>query len=255
MMAMQKIEDTRPKNYLELLEFVRKNRILMADTLYTKFFNTFTRTECETAIIDAYKKQEEKLNEQEWGILLDKYAVRPLMDRVLVVVDDFKTKLDCAMCKGKGHTGEKCNECGGNGRYRGKQNSDDRCTTCYICRDKAHSHSQGAWIDLKGKQPCPTCEGTGSSSLVIPDEAKKKPLTGNIIACGSKCVELKVGMKVLFTQFTGIPFVLDDLEMRHVVERDIICEIKMLKEDINLGDIREERYDEAVNVGVDSQHT
>jgi chaperonin GroES len=193
-----------------------------------------------------------EINESEWGILLDKYAVRPLKDRVLVVVDDFKTKLDCAVCKGKGHTGEPCSECNGNGRYRGQKNNEERCTTCYICTNKAMQHSIASWIDLKGKQPCPTCEGSGTSSIIIPDEAKKRPLTGNIIACGTMCTDLKVGMKILFTQYTGVEFILDTLQMRHIIEKDVICEIKMLKEDATLNDLEQNMYSEAKNVGVDN---
>lgn len=188
-----------------------------------------------------------------WGILLGKWAVRPLKDRVLVKVDEYSSRRDCSKCKGKGHLDIGCPECHGTERYRGKKDSEEPCTTCYFCTDMSQQANAATWINLHGKQPCDLCNGKGTSSIIIPDESKAPALTGEIIAKGSEVDDLKVGMKVLITKFTGTPFIFDGLNLRHVVERDIICEIKKLREDVTTEDIKETPYDAPVSTGVDAR--
>ncbi len=59
------------------------------------------------------------------------------------------------------------------------------------------------------------------SGFVIPDQAKKKPNTGNIISVGSKVSdpEAKAGVKAIFAQGNGIPVEIFGTEI-HILRED-----------------------------------
>lgn len=182
-----------------------------------------------------------------WAIILDTYALRPIKDRVLVQQDGYKSARDCTKCKGIGHLNVKCSECKGRGTFRGKKDTDDKCTTCFILRDKSQPASIGAWINLNGHEPCDLCNGLGSSSIVVPDDSKIKTSTGNVIAIGRQVTEYKVGTKVMFTNYTGTPFEFVGLDFRLIHEMDILCEVRPIKQG---GSLTTGTYAELDNTGV-----
>lgn len=68
--------------------------------------------------------------------------------------------------------------------------------------------------------------------IVLPDSAKKKPQTGKVVAVGSGKVtengkkipmEVKVGDKVVFSQYSGTEVKDGDEEYLIVFERDILA--------------------------------
>lgn len=175
-------------------------------------------------------------NEKNWANICDQYMIQPFRGgdgRVLILEDAFQSRLHCSRCKGKGHIGEVCKECNGNGRFRGKPDSDDHCTTCYIVTDKTQSGNKGAIINLNGKQPCNLCDGKGFASIVIPDDQQKNSTMGNVLAVSTEgIVKLKPGDKVIFTTYTGSPFKLLEQDLRIALERDILGIVKQLKSNV-----------------------
>ena len=113
-------------------------------------------------------------NKENWANIKDTYLIQPIYGgegRVLVRCDEFESRFDCTQCHGKGTTGNTCPECKGNGRYRGKNNTEDRCTTCYIVVGSmlgsvrgntvepnasiALEHDPEKWIPVFGKDHAP----------------------------------------------------------------------------------------------------
>lgn len=187
-----------------------------------------------------------------WANIKDQYMLQPIYGgpgRVLVQQDGFKSRMDCTKCEGKGHTGEVCRECKGTGTFRGKKYTDEKCTTCHILRDKSQPSSAGAWINLNGKQPCDLCNGTGSSSIVIPDEAKTDTTMGNIVAISKQGIEMvKQGDKVMYGSYIGTQFKFLDITFRVCTERDLFCLVKQLKP--NVDSSSELGFQELENTGV-----
>ncbi|REK21122.1 MAG: co-chaperone GroES [Actinobacteria bacterium] len=75
-------------------------------------------------------------------------------------------------------------------------------------------------------------ETTTASGLVIPDTAKEKPQTGEVVAVGPGArdddgdriaMEVSVGDKVLYSKFAGTEVKLDSDEYLVLSERDILA--------------------------------
>lgn len=184
-----------------------------------------------------------------WALIADTYFITPIyggMGRVLIRQDEYTSRFDCASCKGLGHTEEKCHECGGNQHFRGNLKSDDRCTNCYI-----ESNLRGVpGKSLGGMQPCSVCKGTGTSSIVIPDESKTETTIGQIIAVSERDIlHVKVNDKVLYTNYTGNKFEFMDNKLRTCVEKDLLCIIKK-KTDKSVDGITQVGFEDLENVGI-----
>lgn len=50
---------------------------------------------------------------------------------------------------------------------------------------------------------------TTASGIIIPDNAKEKPLSGNVLAVSAEISEIKVGDKVVFAKYAGSEINLD----------------------------------------------
>ncbi|MFN2152599.1 MAG: co-chaperone GroES [Anaerolineales bacterium] len=68
-------------------------------------------------------------------------------------------------------------------------------------------------------------ESRTSSGLYIPDTAKEKPQTGEVVAIGDEEDEIpvKVGQKVLFPKYTGTEIKLDGVEHLIMEASDILA--------------------------------
>lgn len=196
----------------------------------------------------------EQREKDKWAIIKDTYALSPIRGgdgRVLVEEDDYSSTRDCSKCKGTGHLNIPCEECKGTGTYRGKKESEDYCTTCHILKDKTQSSSAGAWINLNGKQPCDLCNGLGSSSIVIPDEAKNKTTTGTVRAISAVGInEVKVGEKVVYTNYAGSEFKYAGVDLRIIIEKDLLCKLKKLKTDSPDVSVKIEQYADLKEAGL-----
>jgi chaperonin GroES len=69
-------------------------------------------------------------------------------------------------------------------------------------------------------------ESKTASGLLLPETAKEKPQTGEVIAVGTdEDIKLKVGDKVLFAKYTGTEFKLDGVEYLLMDVNDILARL------------------------------
>ena len=69
-------------------------------------------------------------------------------------------------------------------------------------------------------------ESKTASALLLPETAKEKPQTGEVIAVGTdEDIKLKVGDKVLFAKYTGTEFKLDGVEYLLMDVNDILARL------------------------------
>lgn len=71
-------------------------------------------------------------------------------------------------------------------------------------------------------------ESRTSSGLYIPETAKEKPQTGEVIAVGDEEdeIKVKVGQKVLFPKYTGTEIKLDNVDHLIMDADDILAIVK-----------------------------
>jgi co-chaperonin GroES (HSP10) len=140
-------------------------------------------------------------------------GMEALLDRVLVIEDEFRSGYECMHCHEKGTL--KCDQCEGTGKHRAIEHA--KCSEC-----------NGA-----GKLQCPQCKGKGML-LEIPDAAKRRPTSGQIVSLGSEVKNVSMGDFVVFPNFCGEVYDLSGIDsggveqtvvLRIIKEREIICRI------------------------------
>jgi chaperonin GroES len=77
-------------------------------------------------------------------------------------------------------------------------------------------------------RPDDEAESRTSSGLYIPETAKEKPQTGEVIAIGDEDEEIKVkiGQKVLYPKYTGTEIKLDGVDHLIMDADDILAIVK-----------------------------
>lgn len=84
-----------------------------------------------------------------------------------------------------------------------------------------------------GRADCAECNGKGAT-IIIPDNAQRRPTTGEIVSAGERCVRFREGQSVLFSNFAGhaVKLALNNKEivLRFLHETEIICEMSGLLE-------------------------
>lgn len=169
------------------------------------------------------------------AVINEEMGMEASMDRVIVLEDPYKSGRDCTTCNGTGEEkGVKCVECGGNHYYRGKkpragEDEPDNCTTCVV--------GEGPLQRKLKWNPCPTCKGKGTSSLIIPEDSQTRPTTGVIQSVGPLCgyrivagewlkmpaeACFKVGDRVLYHNMTGSIFDIGDKRIRYIKEAELL---------------------------------
>lgn len=159
-----------------------------------------------------------------WAIVAEKHGLRQRGQKILIQEDPYKSRYDCSDCKGTGHTDEICTLCKGDKFevvFDEQLNEDVRrpCRGCTVMVERNISY---------GKKLCPTCKGR-QGVLIMTDDSKKRPTTGTVIAIGDKVTEWKVGDKVIFNNYTGTAFELENTPLRVMKEDDVLSEWKPLK--------------------------
>jgi co-chaperonin GroES (HSP10) len=169
-----------------------------------------------------------------YAVVNEDLAMEASMDYIIVLEDEYKSGRDCSACDGKGHLNIECSECHGRGTYRGKPFDIEPgyCTTCTV--------GQGPLRKTLKFMPCHICNGTGTSSIVIPDDAQVRPTTGVVQSLGPLCgyirtggewvkipteCQLKNGDRVLYHQHTGKIFELGaqgKVKIRYIKEGEIL---------------------------------
>jgi len=141
-------------------------------------------------------------------------------ERVLVLEDEFRSGYECDRCKEKGKI--TCDNCQGQGNTAGIS-LDGRPPVAKKC-----SQCSG-----EGKLQCPDCKGKGML-LEIPDVAKRRPTTGQIVSLGSEVKGYKLHEFVAYPNFCGEVWDLSGLDaegvertvvLRIMKEREILCKI------------------------------
>lgn len=142
-----------------------------------------------------------------------KIALRAIEDKIIVMLDKFKSGYECSLCGGTGD-GKKCIDCVNGVNARGF-----KCKTC-----------EGDPNRFIGKN-CPQCKGRGSS-VIIPDSAKALPTSGTIVSIGPECRKRKIGQRVVFGAHVGffLPFK-GNVRLRMMREYEPLCELFLLETD------------------------
>jgi co-chaperonin GroES (HSP10) len=166
-------------------------------------------------------EQEYQVDEEHNKVLVvgGKIALQATEDKIIILLDKFKSGYECAMCGGTGD-GRRCIDCTDGINARG--------FTCKICEG-----NPDRWI---GKR-CPQCKGKGST-IIIPDSAKALPTSGTIVSVGPSCTKRKVGERVVFGAHVGffLPFK-GNVRLRMMREYEPLCLLYMLDTDTKvLGD-------------------
>jgi co-chaperonin GroES (HSP10) len=177
-----------------------------------------------------------------WAVIKDQYMISPIYGgngRVLVQEDPYKSKYECTDCGGVGHKGVVCKYCKGTKFERGKEEN-GYCRDCSI--------GEAGSSKTLGHEACPTCHGTGGT-IVIPDENQRNTTTGQVLAISARDIlEVRVGDKVMFTNYSGSPFKFMDLDLRVIIEKDLLGKVKQLKK--NVEGLTEGNFAELDNAGV-----
>jgi co-chaperonin GroES (HSP10) len=155
--------------------------------------------------IDVQVGEENTEEEGKVFIIQGKVAIQSVEDKILVLLDKFKTGYECKTCDGDGIL-KKCPTCGGSGVDRFEQD----CKEC----------GNGT---LTYPRECDRCKGIGSS-IIVPESSKQIPTSGVIVSCGPKCVARKLGERVLFGAHTGyyLPFK-GNVRLRLLREHEVMC--------------------------------
>lgn len=131
-------------------------------------------------------------------------------DQLVIIEDRFQSGYECATCKGSGKI--HCEECAAG---FSKINNFVKCKEC----------------DGTTWRTCLDCHGKGAT-LIIPDNAQRRPTTGEIVSAGERCVRFREGQSVLFSNFAGhgVKLGIGDKEivLRFLHESEIICEMSGL---------------------------
>ena len=63
---------------------------------------------------------------------------------------------------------------------------------------------------------------TTASGIILPDNAKEKPLQGKVLNVGAEVKEVKTGETVVFGKFSGVEITVDDETLLILEEKDIL---------------------------------
>jgi len=63
---------------------------------------------------------------------------------------------------------------------------------------------------------------TTASGIILPENAKEKPLQGKVLNTGAEVKEVKTGETVVFGKFSGVEITVDDEALLILEEKDIL---------------------------------
>jgi len=156
-------------------------------------------------------------------IVQGKIALEAVEDKILVLLDKFKSGYECKTCNETGVL-ETCpciNTDHESYKYKG---SPIPCSYC------------GGEPSLFTKRTCPDCKGEGTT-LIIPETSKGIPTSGVICSVGPLCKTRHIGERVIFGPHVGyyLPFK-GNVRIRVMREFEPMCKIHALDNNLALGD-------------------
>lgn len=199
-----------------------------------------------------------KVNTQvsNWAKIKDSYMISPIYGgngRVLVQEDPFKSRYECSECGGSGHTDKICPDCDGTKikekegtgtLVKGKMQYEIIKYECTSCKPTGANIINRAY----GYVLCPKCDGK-QGLIITPEDSQKNATTGNILAISNRDIlEVKTGDKVIFTNYSGSPFKIADVELRIIIERDLLGIVKFLKKGVD--SMNEGTFADIANAGL-----
>jgi co-chaperonin GroES (HSP10) len=119
-------------------------------------------------------------------------------ERVIIREDEHRSGYECLKCMDKEHhtiEGKEvsvltCEECKGSGK-RPKAGNAELTVKCSDCEGR-------------GFIPCPECKGKGTSTgIIIPDNQKSEPMTGEVVSVGPDAKSYHLGDRVMFPSYAG----------------------------------------------------
>jgi hypothetical protein len=154
-------------------------------------------------------------------IVAGKLGLQGIGDKILILVDKFKSGYECKDCEETG-VFIAC-ACSRRGEF-GVNNNGKRCSYMGKCSTQHVGQS------------CKTCAGTGTT-LKIPDTAKAIPTSGVIVSVGPNCTVRRLGERVLFGAHTGyyLPFK-GNAKIKVMREDEPLCLIYAVDNNNTLGD-------------------
>lgn len=149
-------------------------------------------------------------------IIQGKIAVEAVEDKILILLDKFKTGYECKTCDGTGIL-QQCATCGGTHEDRFGQ----PCKTCFVMAGVAELPD--TLFFLSYPRECDRCKGVGAS-IIVPETTKGMPTSGIVVSAGPKCKDRKLGERVLFGAHVGyyIPFK-GNVRLRCLREHEVMC--------------------------------
>lgn len=169
------------------------------------------------------KPLEVKTNEKEniIFILQGKLGLEAIEDRILILIDKFRSGYECKDCAETGiYISCECERAS----HPGKNRLGGICKYC-----------DGNYQERKGRT-CPSCKGTGST-VIMPENARAIPTSGVIVSIGPKCTTRSIGERVLFGAHTGyyLPFK-GNAKIRVMREDEPMCKILAIGNNEVMGD-------------------
>lgn len=168
-------------------------------------------------------------------IIAGKLGLEAIEDKILILIDKFKSGYECKDCNETGIY-RSC-ECERN-KTPGRKiygNFDKLCPYC--------EGNQFIRDERRGKS-CSTCKGTGST-VIMPENARAIPTSGVIVSLGPLCKTRRIGERVLFGAHTGyfLPFK-GNAKIRVMREDEPMCKILAIDNTNTLGDFLQiDEYD------------
>lgn len=135
-------------------------------------------------------------------------GLEALDTHIIVEEDKFRTGYECKTCQGERFAPDtKCPYCDGQKFVRDHDNNQMPCTRC----------------ECTGLRICTDCNGKGGL-IVVPEEAMRRPTTGYVRSVGANVKVLKVGDRVIYTNFVG-----------HAINFKQRCVVRIMREHEVLG--------------------
>jgi len=154
-------------------------------------------------------------------VIQGKIGLEAVEDKILVLIDKFRSGYECKRCNETGVIGLcacELEQRPGTNRLGG---------VCKICN--------GSYESLRGKE-CPDCKGSGQT-IIIPESTKSMPTSGKIVSRGPKCTVREIGERVIFGAHTGyfIPFK-GNVRLRMMREHEPLCLVHAIDPNVVMDD-------------------
>lgn len=171
----------------------------------------------------------------DYALVSDELALLACGDRLLIKEDPFRTGYECTTCDGKGNLGVICPQCEGTKFDKGNSEN-GRCIFCTV-------GNAGA-TKTTGFVPCVTCKGSGTSSLVLPEDAERRPSSGIVISTGPDANKFKVGQRIVYSNYAGNNLDFKGVSAVRVMRQDEVMCLILSAKAVQVNEVVDSRMEE-----------